>query len=64
MVLSYDITGPTTEVIMFMRHERQTWRIPAQYKCPLLLLFIMMMLLLLFLVYVNIIFTLYITEIL
>ena len=22
---------------MLMRHERQTWRIPAQYKCPLLL---------------------------
>ena len=26
---------------MFMRHERQTWRIPAQYKCPLLLLLLL-----------------------
>ena len=23
---------------MFMRHERQTWRIPAQYKCPLFII--------------------------
>ena len=29
-----------TGVIMFMRHERQTWRILAQYKCPLLLIMI------------------------
>ena len=26
---------------MFMRHERQTWRIPAQYECPLLLLLLL-----------------------
>ena len=28
---------------MSMRHERQTWRIPAQYKCPLLLLLLLLL---------------------
>ena len=31
-----DVTDPMTGVIMFMCHERQTWRILAEYKCPLL----------------------------
>ena len=30
---------------MLMRHERQTWRIPAQYKYPLLLLLLLLLLL-------------------
>ena len=29
-----------TGVIMLMRHERQTWRIQAQYKCPYIYIYI------------------------